>query len=144
MAADVLRRLGRLGEAEREALAALDLLQQSKPKRAALVATLAAIQLEQGRPGEALASADAAMAELGALGGSGFKGAFVHLVRAEALRAAGERAAAAEAIAKARERLLERASKIGDPMLARSFLEDVPENARTLALAREWTKTDPH
>jgi gamma-glutamyltranspeptidase/glutathione hydrolase len=42
------------------------------------------------------------------------------------------------AIADARARLLTTAGRIGDPAYRRSFLEDVPENARTLALAHAW------
>jgi hypothetical protein len=30
------------------------------------------------------------------------------------------------------------AERIGDPAYRRSFLDEVPENARTLALARAW------
>src|SRR5262249_14671366 len=117
---------------------ALDLIGRSTPERMVAGATLAAILLAQGRPAEALAAAEVAMAELSELGGFAFKGAFIHLVHAEAVHAAGDGARAAKMIAAARERLLGQASRIGDPALQRSFLEDVPENARTLALAREW------
>ncbi len=57
---------------------------------------------------------------------------------AEALHASGD-GRAASAILAARAHLLERAAKIRDPILRRSFLERVPENARTVARAREWT-----
>ena len=49
--------------------------------------------------------------------------------------AAGRTAEAAEAAARARDRLLGRAARIHDQALRRSFLEAVPDNARTLALA---------
>jgi hypothetical protein len=42
------------------------------------------------------------------------------------------------AIADARARLLAIADKIADPDYKPSFLERVPENARTLALADAW------
>ena len=42
------------------------------------------------------------------------------------------------AIAGARDRLLRIAERITDPALRRSFLESVPENARTLRLSRAW------
>jgi hypothetical protein len=42
------------------------------------------------------------------------------------------------AIAPARDRLLKNADKIVDPSYKKSFLENVPENARTLRLARAW------
>jgi hypothetical protein len=42
------------------------------------------------------------------------------------------------AISTARDRILANAEKIGDANYKRSFLEKVPENVRTLALARQW------
>jgi hypothetical protein len=42
------------------------------------------------------------------------------------------------AIADARARLLAIAGKIVEPSYRTSFLDDVPENARTLTLARAW------
>jgi hypothetical protein len=67
-----------------------------------------------------------------------FRGAFVRLAHAEALHATGAHDAAARAIADARARLRAIADKITDPDYQASFLERVPENARTLALADAW------
>jgi hypothetical protein len=67
-----------------------------------------------------------------------FRGAFVRLARAEALHAAGALDAARAAIADARARLVAIADTISDPAYRTSFLEGVPENARTLELARAW------
>jgi hypothetical protein len=79
------------------------------------------------------------MAHCEAIGGCGlFRGAFVRLTHAEALHATGAHDAAARAIAGARARLLAIADKIADPDYKASFLERVPENARTLALADSW------
>lgn len=61
----------------------------------------------------------------------------IRLTFAEALAAHGDLPAARAAFREARERLLRRAAKVGDPALRRSFLERVPENARTMARARE-------
>jgi hypothetical protein len=73
------------------------------------------------------------------IGACGFlKGAMVRLVHAEALHAAGEHEAARGAIESARARLRARAARIDDPSFRQSFLEDVPEHARTLALAGAW------
>jgi hypothetical protein len=73
------------------------------------------------------------------MGGCGiFRGAFVRLAHAEALHATGAHDAARHAIADARTRLLDIAQRIPDPDYRKSFLEHVPENARTLALARAW------
>jgi eukaryotic-like serine/threonine-protein kinase len=65
--------------------------------------------------------------------------AYVRLAHAEALKANGEDDAARDAIQAMRIWLLDRAARISDPGLARSFLERVPENARALALAGAWT-----
>jgi hypothetical protein len=65
------------------------------------------------------------------------RGVFLRLVRAEALHATGALDAARAAITDARARLLAIASPIGDPAYRTSFFA-IPENARTLALAREW------
>ncbi len=67
-----------------------------------------------------------------------FRGAFVRLAHAEALHATGAHDAARRAITDARARLFTIAGRIADPAYKTSFLEDVPENARTLALARAW------
>jgi hypothetical protein len=54
------------------------------------------------------------------------------------LHATGAHDAARHAIAGARERLLAIDRKIPDPDYQASSLENVPENARTLALAAAW------
>jgi hypothetical protein len=73
------------------------------------------------------------------MGGCGmFRGAFVRLVHAEALHATGAHDAARSAIGDARARLLAIAERIGHPDYKQSFLENIPENVRTLALARAW------
>ena len=83
------------------------------------------------------------MARCQAMGGCGmFRGAFVRLAHAEALEATGAHAAARRAIADARTRLYTIADKIADPAYKTSFLQNVPENARTLALAHAWLR-DP-
>jgi len=141
--AEVLRRTGDLEAAEREiqgALAAAIPIEQP-----GALATLSALRLAQGRAAEALAAAEDAMAKAEAAGACGmFRGAFVRLAHAEALHATGAHDAARHAIARARARLLAIADKIGDPGYRTSFLADVPENARTLALAAAWQATpDP-
>jgi hypothetical protein len=71
-----------------------------------------------------------------------FRGAFVRLAHAEALHATGANAAARHAIAGAQAHLVTIAGRIADPAYRQSFLENVPENARTLALARAWLGPD--
>ncbi|HWO17248.1 MAG TPA: hypothetical protein VNO30_00670, partial [Kofleriaceae bacterium] len=138
--AEVLRRMGDLEAAEHEIAPALGTLPPLDQPGAR--ATLAAIYLAQGRTADALAAAEDAAARYQAMGGANmFRGAFVRLIRAEALHAtdtAGDHAAARRAIADARAHLFAIADRIPDPAYRRSFLENLPENARTLALARAW------
>jgi tetratricopeptide (TPR) repeat protein len=143
--AEVLRRQGDLEAADREIQAALAMAMPLDQPGA--LATLSAIRLAQGRAGEALAAAEDAMARCAAMGGCGmFRGAFVRLAHAEALHATGAHDAARRAIADARARLLAIAARISDPGYQASFLEKVPENARTLMLAASWLgdHTPPH
>jgi hypothetical protein len=133
----VLRRVGDLEGAEREIQAALGMAMPLE--HPGVLGTLSALRLAQGRAQEALAAAEEALTRETTIGGCGmFRGAFVRLAHAEALHATGAYDAARHAIAKARARLLTIADKIADPDYRTSFLEHVPENARTLALASAW------
>ena len=135
--AEVLRRDGDLDGADRELQTALAMAVPLD--RPGVLATLSALPLAQGRAEDALAAAEDAMSRYQAMGGCGmFRGAFVRLTHAEALHATGAHEAAARAIADARARLLAIAAKVADPDYKASFLERVPENARTLALADAW------
>ena len=135
--AEVLRRMGDLEAAEREIQVALAMAVPLE--HPGVLATLSALRLAQGRATEALAAAEDAMSRCAAMGGCGlFREAFVRLVHAEALHETGADDAARHAITGARARVLAIADKIPDPGYNASFLEDVPENARTLALAAAW------
>jgi tetratricopeptide (TPR) repeat protein len=135
--AEVLRRMGDLDGAERELPIALAMAVPLE--HPGVLGTLSALRLAQGRVEEALAAAEDAVSRCTTMGGCGmFRGAFVRLTHAEALHATGAHDAARHAIAEARARLLIVADKIVDPDYKTSFLESVPENARTLALARAW------
>jgi eukaryotic-like serine/threonine-protein kinase len=140
--AEVLRRRGDLEGADRELPAALAMVvPHAQP---GVLATLSAVRLAQGRAAEALAAAEDAVARAAAMGGcSTFRGAYVRLAHAESLHATGARDAARDAIAEARAHLLAMTDKIPDPDYRQSFLENVPENARTLALARDWVGEPP-
>ncbi|HEX3759608.1 MAG TPA: protein kinase [Kofleriaceae bacterium] len=139
--AEVLRRAGDLDGADRAIELALGKLVPLEQPGA--LGTLAALRLAQGRADDALAAADEAMSRCIAMGGCGlYRGAFVRLIHAEALHATGAHDAARRAIADARAHLLVTAGRIGDPHHHHSFLHDVPENARTLALARAWLDGD--
>jgi hypothetical protein len=106
--------------------------------RAATLAELARALLAQGRNEEALQSAQEAMSLLDALGSSLFFESLVRLMNAETKMATGDEAGAHAAIHAARDRLLARAERITDASMRESFLTRVPDNARTLELAREW------
>jgi hypothetical protein len=134
----VLVRRGEPAAAELEARAALPRLAFLPLERAAATATLAAALLAQGRAADALAAAADAMAQYEALGAFGYRGAFARLVHVEALEATGDHAAACRALTTALDRVVANAGKVGAPELRHSFLEAVPENARTLALAAQW------
>jgi hypothetical protein len=135
--AEVLRRMADFAAAEREIGAALAMAVPLELP--GVLATVSALRLAQGRTTEALRAAEGAVARCTTMGGCGmFRGAFVRLVHAEALHAAGAHDAARCAIAEARARLFRIADRITDPAARRGFLDNVPENARTLALARAW------
>jgi ATP/maltotriose-dependent transcriptional regulator MalT len=139
--AEVLRRAGALEEAEREVEDALRLLGEASPVDVpGALATKAALRLQQGKPEEALAAAEEGMARQAAMQMHDhfFRGAFLRLVHIESLAVNGCRDEAREAVASASDRLLAIVAKIDDPAYRKSFLEDVPENRRTLELARQW------
>jgi hypothetical protein len=139
--AEVLRRMGDLEAAEREVHVALAMAMPLDSP--GVLATLSGLRLAQGRAGEALAAAEDAMARCATMGGCGmFRGAFVRLAHAEALHATGAHDAARHAIVEARAHLLAIADKIADPGYQASFLTQVPENVRTLALADAWDPPD--
>jgi hypothetical protein len=129
--------MGDLDGAERELPVALAMAVPLE--QPGVLGTLSALRLAQGRADEALAAAEDAVARCAGMGGCGmFRGAFVRLVHAEALHATGAHDAARRAIAEARARLFTIAGRIADPVYRTSFLENVPECARTLTLARAW------
>jgi predicted Ser/Thr protein kinase/tetratricopeptide (TPR) repeat protein len=135
--AEVARREGDLGAAEREARAALAQHASFPLGAMALQVLLADVLLAQGRAAEALAEVEEPRRSLEAQGGRGFRAARTRLVVAEALAATGAGDEARRSLSVARAHLLATATQIGDEARRRSFLDHVPENARTLALAEE-------
>ncbi|HVK77242.1 MAG TPA: protein kinase [Kofleriaceae bacterium] len=120
--------------AAREALAIASAEPVLPLNQAESLAIVARALLAQGRGDEAVILARRGLEQLDSLGGIDDGEAIIRLTWAEALAAAGRTAEAAAAGLRARARLLERAAAISDPALRASFLERVPENARTLAL----------
>jgi hypothetical protein len=139
--AEVRRRAGAFEEAEREVEDALLLLGKTCPIDVpGVLATKAALKLAQGKPDEALAAAEEGLARQAAMRMHDhfFRGSFLRLVHSESLEANGRHAEACTALADAKGRLLAMAAKITEAAYQKSFLENVPENRRTLDLAREW------
>ncbi|WP_437785660.1 serine/threonine-protein kinase [Sorangium sp. So ce1097] len=140
--AEAFRLAGDLAAAEAEARRACELLADTPPLAPCVLATLANVLLAQGRAAEALElagrAAELAAAVVTSLGHLETGESLVYLVHAEALAASGDMPRARAAIALGRDRLLERAGKIANRAWRACFLENVPENARTLALARAW------
>jgi hypothetical protein len=99
------------------------------------LALVARALLAQARPTDALDLASRAARMLDTLGGIDDGEAIIRLTLADALAAAGRPGEARAAIEAAHARLLDRAARIRDPGDRRSFLDNVPENARTLAQA---------
>ncbi|XXX72924.1 protein kinase [Sorangium sp. So ce134] len=140
--AAVSLRAGDLARAEAEARRGCELLADCAPLMPCALGTLAGVLLAAGRAEGALEAADGAAALaapiIAAQGHLEEGESQIYLVRAEALAACGARGEARRAIALARGRLLKRAASIANPAWRASFLENVPEHARTLALARAW------
>jgi hypothetical protein len=137
----ILAREGDLAAAEREARATLEHLAQvaghARLRPMALASLARVLAARAGREEAALLAAEAA-ALLDAFGSVEKGEALVRLVHAETLDACGEPAQARVAIARARERVLARADRIGRQDWRSSFLDNIPEHARTLALAQAW------
>ncbi len=124
--------------AARHALAVAEDPEAKPSSRAYARAVLADVRLAEGRAGEALTAAEEGLSLLTSLDGVEEGEALIRIVYAEALAAVGDRERARAAALEAKERLLARADKIIDGDLRQSFLDRIPENARTLARAAEW------
>ncbi|MEO5729104.1 MAG: serine/threonine-protein kinase PknK, partial [Byssovorax sp.] len=133
--AEIALLAGDLDAAEREARAAAEALEVAPSLRPVAVALLGRVLIGLDRLPEALAAAGEAMAALASHGALEEGETTVRLVHATALRASGREREFARAIAEARDQLLARAAKIGDPVWRERFLSGVGENAETLALA---------
>jgi tetratricopeptide (TPR) repeat protein len=126
---------GDFAAAEREADRAYALLHVAPPLRAGAAAARARALLGLGRDAEALVVARGAVATLESLGALAPNEPMVRLVLAEALARAGAEDELRATLVTARERLLERAAKIGDPEARALFLRAVPDHARTMELS---------
>jgi tetratricopeptide (TPR) repeat protein len=131
--ADVALETGEPVEAERQARAALAVYVDG-PLVALGRAVLADALRAQGRTEEALVEARDAAARLASLGAAEGAEARIRLSHAQTLAAAGLDEEARAAVATAREALLARAARIEDTSARDTYLTQVREHARTLAL----------
>jgi hypothetical protein len=127
---------GDLEAAEGAARAAVETA-VSPPDRCQADAALAEVLLQRHKYAEARDAAGAAHELLEELRGLNEGEARVRRVWAEALWRSGAIAEARSAAAAARRRLLARAAAMDEPLAARAFLEEVPDNVRTMDLVRE-------
>ena len=134
--ARVLLRREALAEAEAEAEQGRSLLVIAPMWQLESLGTLIRIRLRQRRVAAARELAEAVTAQLAAVGSAGHIEVAVRLARAEALHAAGDQAAAAQALRETLGLIEQRAASISDPTARQRFLEQVPENVRILKLSR--------
>ncbi len=130
----ILYELGELDRAEAELARSLELA--LPPIRPQILASQAYVFLAQNRVADALARATDAQHEFDEIGGVEEGESLIRLMLVEARLASGDRDGAREAVHAAHARLQARASRISDPERRRMFLEQIPENVRTLELAR--------
>jgi tetratricopeptide (TPR) repeat protein len=130
--------LGALEQAEREAQAAAEITSSNPTLNAPVQAVMAQILLRTSRSVEALAAAKRGKKLLDSLGTVEEGDALIRLVFAEALHAVGDVDGARAALSIAHDSILRDAQRIRDEEIRSSFLNNVPEHARILALARAW------
>ncbi len=129
---------GAFDDAEITARRAVQMAARTEPLRCNALGVLARIELARGQAERAVATAGEAHALLTKLGSIDEGESLVRLVHAEALHAAGAGERARAALAVALERLHARAARIQDAARRQGFLEAIPDNARTVELARAW------
>ncbi|WNG41888.1 protein kinase [Archangium violaceum] len=135
--AKVMTEWGAPREAELHARQACELLATSQTELIHARAYLSATLLAQGRVEEARQEAARGVQELEQMGNSGVYAVAMRLALVEACFAQGDVNAGEAALREALHCARTRASDIPDPSLRERFLRQVPENARTLELARQ-------
>ena len=128
---------GQQREAEALALEACELLAPFPPYLLFARRFLGSLLLAQGRAVEARRVAVRGLEELERMGGAGVHTVGLHLALAEACFLAGEDGTGEAALREASRCVRARADDIPNPVARECFLSQVPENARTLELARQ-------
>jgi eukaryotic-like serine/threonine-protein kinase len=141
--AEILTAAGDFAGAEREALAAAEMLGVAPSLRVPALGAVARARLGRGDAPAALVAASEAQRALDALGEIEEGESAVRLCYAEALAQTGAVAEARGALEIARGRLEARAARIGEAAWRQRFLRDVPVNARILALIEAWGAVAP-
>ena len=126
--AEVLRLSGELHEAEVFAEQALTGSANQPAVRAASLAMLAGVLLDQGRSAEALERSSEAMEILVTLPDAGEGEILIRMAHVRALAANGHLATARAHLVETRERVSMLAALITDPRWLQTFLEAIPEN----------------
>jgi ATP/maltotriose-dependent transcriptional regulator MalT len=99
--------------------------------------------VERGDTDQARELAESGVAVLEQRGGCGFAEVPMLVAAAVARDAAGDRAAAAQALARALAAMDSRAARIADDAVRASYRSAGPDSARALALAQAWGVTAP-
>jgi tetratricopeptide (TPR) repeat protein len=128
---------GELSEAEHQASKACQKLATFFFYQLMAQVLLSQLLLAQGRAAEAREVAMRGVQKLEALGGTGLPAVSVYLSLAEACLADGALQEGEAALRKALQSLRRRAQELPDVAARERFLLQVPENARTLELARQ-------
>jgi tetratricopeptide (TPR) repeat protein len=139
--ARILIALGELEQAEREARFASEITSAIDSLNALAHALMAQVLVRTGRSSEGLAAASRAKEFLDSGGTLEDGDALIRLVFAEALHAVGDIDGARAALSTAYAFILRDAQTIRDDEMRQSFLNNVPEHARILELARAWAVT---
>jgi hypothetical protein len=133
---------GELAEAEAHGRRACELLVMMPAFHLLASTTLSATLLARGQVSEARAVSEQGVRELEGQGDSFiFNTVAVRWALAEACFAQGDTVAGEEALRQALRDVHARAADIEDAAARQRFLEQVPENARVLALARQHRLT---
>jgi len=119
---------------------ALELAQSFPSFRAQALGIQARALLRLNHLEEALDASRQGMAILDELGLIESGEGILRLAHAEALHATGHHDVARAALRESAKRLIARAERISDPTRRRSFLDRVPEHARTLQLEHQWAQ----
>jgi hypothetical protein len=123
--------------ATQELEALLERLSATSVLRPYTLGLLAQALLRQSRTQEALGHVKEALSLFAPLGGVDMGESLIRLVYAQALLQNGQLGSAKLAAQRAKDALLVRANKINDDELRDIFLQKIPENAQTLAFAKE-------